>query len=289
MSVNLPQLRAFVAVIDAGGFGAAAPVLGITQSAVSHAVAALEKTVGAPVLIRGPAPRPTAVGNQVLVHARAALAAADAIGDLAAAQHNSPRGVVRIAAPPSVCQGLMPTLVAEWAERFPRVSIRVFEGEDDEVDEWLSSRTVDAAVLVDPPRSLPGTLIATDVFHALVRADHPLANEAAIDLADLEDDPLLFSGGSCEQPIKDLYRREGLHLRPTHRVRELSTLFSMVRSGLGVAVLPSLVRAMLDETLVLVPLLRTERRRLFLTGPTSEPWRSTVSALIDAIDHERTY
>ncbi|MFD1050687.1 LysR family transcriptional regulator, partial [Kibdelosporangium lantanae] len=38
MTVNLAQLRAFLAVVDEGGFSAAAPALGISQSAVSHAV-----------------------------------------------------------------------------------------------------------------------------------------------------------------------------------------------------------------------------------------------------------
>ncbi|MEU4742777.1 LysR family transcriptional regulator, partial [Actinosynnema sp. NPDC023658] len=46
MALNFAQLRAFLAVVDEGGFGTAAEALGITQSAVSHAVAALERTLG---------------------------------------------------------------------------------------------------------------------------------------------------------------------------------------------------------------------------------------------------
>ena len=66
MALNLPQLRAFLAVVDEGGFGTAAEALGVTQSAVSHAVAALERTLGHPVLLRRGTPRPTAFGAEVV-------------------------------------------------------------------------------------------------------------------------------------------------------------------------------------------------------------------------------
>jgi DNA-binding transcriptional LysR family regulator len=282
--INLAQLRAFVAVLDEGGFGTAAAELGITQSAVSHAVGALERTVGAQVVHRnGGAPAPTAFGALLLDHARAALAATEAISDLSAAQRGAPTGVVRLAAPPTVCQVLLPDLVAAWRLDFPRVTVRVFEGEDDEVDDWLGAHSVEAAVMVDPPRSLPGALLATDTFEALLPSDHPLAGEPEIDLADLEDDPLLFSGGSCERPIEDLFRHAGIRLRPTHQVRELSTLFAMVRSGMGVTIVPSLVRPILSNDLALVALRRTHRRRLVLTGAQDRPWHPAVTALVESV------
>jgi DNA-binding transcriptional LysR family regulator len=51
--INLSQLRMFVAVVDEGGFGAAAAALGVTQPAVSHGIRALERTVGGAVIDRG--------------------------------------------------------------------------------------------------------------------------------------------------------------------------------------------------------------------------------------------
>jgi DNA-binding transcriptional LysR family regulator len=282
--INLAQLRAFVAVVDEGGFGSAADALGVTQSAVSHAVAALERTAGGQVLQRtGHGNPPTVFGAGLLNHARAALAATEAIGDLAAAQHAVPRGVVRLAAPPTVCQGLLPGLIADWRAELPRVSVRIFEGEDDEVEEWLAARSVEAAVLVDPPSSTVGTLLATDTFQALLPQEHPLAGESRIDLADLADAPMLFSGGSCERPILELYRHAGLRLAPTHKVRELSTLFAMIRSGLGVTIVPSLVRPMLDDSLVLVALRETHERRLVMTGPRRHDWHPAIAALMDRV------
>ncbi|TKG66668.1 LysR family transcriptional regulator [Prauserella endophytica] len=279
MSLNLAQLRAFVAVADEGGFGAAAGALGVSQSAVSHAVAALEKAVGLPVLSRDRRPRPTAFGEDILVHARAALSAATAITTLAAEHTGSAKGTVRLAAPPSVCQGLLPALLEHWAAELPHISVQLFEGEDDEVAEWLGNGTADAAVLVDPERDT-GTVVGEDVFHAVVRRDHPLAGEAAISVADLADDPLLLSAGGCEPHVRRLFRAAGTPLRATHHVRELGTLLAMVTHGVGVSVAPGLVSALLGRELVLVPLRETVGRRLVLTGPQHQPWQPATTALV---------
>ncbi|MGP4016323.1 LysR family transcriptional regulator [Saccharopolyspora sp. 5N708] len=285
MSINIAQLRAFLAVADEGGFGAAADALQISQSAVSHAVAALEKSLGCRVLIRQGPPRPTAFGERILDHARAAITATDTIRALADQRDGRPTGTVRLAAPPTVCQGLLPDLLARWRDEFPQLRIRVFEGEDDEVADWLASATVDLAVLVDPPTDA-GVPIGEDQFHALLPRDHPLAGQHEIDIRDLDDDPFLLSCGGCERHVRDAYRQAGSRLEPTHRVRELGTLLAMVRAGVGVSVVPGLAEAMLDDRLVLVPLRQRVKRSLVLTGPRAKPWHPATTALIDTIRAE---
>jgi DNA-binding transcriptional LysR family regulator len=284
MTINLPQLRAFLAVVDEGGFSAAAPALGISQSAVSHAVAALERAVGSPVLHRSKEPQLTTLGSRMVEHARAAIAATSAITDLAAQHADKPSGTIRLAAPATVCQGLLPDLLARWRAELPAVTIRLFEGEDHEISEWLTERTVDAAVLVDPESS-SGVQIGADEFFALLRRDHPLADEKVIDIADLDDDPFLLSDGGCERHIRELYRQSGSRLRPTHRVRECGTLLAMVQAGIGVSVVPGLMAAMTGQRLVLVPLRQHMKRRLVLSGPPSGTWHPAVTALVEGLQN----
>ncbi|GAA5057780.1 DNA-binding transcriptional LysR family regulator [Thermocatellispora tengchongensis] len=281
MTMNIAQLRAFVAVLDAGGFSAAADELGITQSAVSHAVAALERTLGGPVLTRHGRPRPTPFGEEVLPHARAAVAAASAIRAVAERRDGLPSGTVRLGAPPSVCQGLIPRLMSRWKAVHPRIDVAVFEGEDDEVADWLARGTVDLAVLVDPP-SAGGVPLTRDAFHALLAADHPLAGEPEIGAADLEDDPFLLSTGGCERHVREVFRRAGVRFAPAHRIRELATLLAMVRTGVGVSMVPGLTRAMLTPGLAMVPLTERVTRRLVLTAPPTTPCHPAASALLEA-------
>lgn len=249
------------------------------QGSPERAAAALERTVGARVLHRNGVPAPTTFGQGILEHARAALAATEAIADQSAAERGAPTSVIRVAAPPTVCQGLLPELIPAWRARFPRVTARVFEGDDDEVTDWLGGHSVEAAVLVDPPHSTPGALLAADEFQLSLPAEHPLARAASVQLADVADEPLLFSGGSCERPIQDLFRQAKTRLRPTHHVCELTTLFAMVRSPMGITIVPSLVASIIGDGLALVPLRPTHQRRLVLTGPPDKPWPPAVTAL----------
>ena len=74
-SINVGQLKAFLAVLEEGGFTAAAHKLGLTQSGVSQAVAALEESLGVVLLLRNRGRvAPTAAGAAVrVVHVLAAM------------------------------------------------------------------------------------------------------------------------------------------------------------------------------------------------------------------------
>ncbi|MFZ6990505.1 LysR family transcriptional regulator [Curtobacterium sp. RRHDQ66] len=282
MNITLAQLRALVATVDRGSFTLAAATLGIGQSAVSHAVAGLEREVGGPVLRRGGAAAPTPLGERLIGHARSVLASVDALE--AVVRPGTARGTVRLAAVPTVCQGLLPRLRELWAVTLPDVDVQVYEGDDDEMPEWLEAGTVDAAVLVDP-MSVPdgAVVVARDEMAAVIRRDHPLADVAALTLDDLHEDGLVAGGGGCEHQIQRMHEIAGQPFRYAHRVREMSTMFGMIQRGEGVSVVPTLGRVMLPDDLVMVPTTPRLERTLVLSGPSSRPWHPLAKALVDAV------
>jgi DNA-binding transcriptional LysR family regulator len=191
--------------------------------------------------------------------------------------------MITIAAPPTACHGLLPGLLAAWEMDVPKVDVVILEGEDVEVAGWLEDGTADSAILVDPTEPVAGAVeIGRDVFHAVLRSDHPLAGEATVDVADLSDDPLLLSMGGCERHVRELHRRARCEFTPAHRVRQLSTLFSMVRAGLGVSLVPGLASGTEGDGLVLVPLVQSVERSLVLTGPAGRPWHPAVALMVDS-------
>ncbi|SBN64583.1 DNA-binding transcriptional regulator, LysR family [Curtobacterium sp. 9128] len=282
MNITLAQLRALVATVDRGSFTLAAATLGIGQSAVSHAVAGLEREVGGQVLRRGGAAAPTPLGERLIGHARSVLASVDALE--AVVRPGTARGTVRLAAVPTVCQGLLPRLRDLWAVTLPDVDVQVYEGDDDEMPEWLEAGTVDAAVLVDPVSVPDGAVVvARDEMAAVIRRDHPLADAAALTLDDLHEDGLVAGGGGCEHQIQRMHEIAGQPFRYAHRVREMSTMFGMIQRGEGVSVVPTLGRVMLPDDLVMVPTTPRLERTLVLSGPSSRPWHPLARALVDAV------
>ncbi|MFF4398647.1 LysR family transcriptional regulator substrate-binding protein [Streptomyces sp. NPDC001480] len=156
------------------------------------------------------------------------------------------------------------------------------EGLDEEIETWLESGTVDAALLTDPDPMPRGALrIATDTYQAVVRTDHPLAGQDTISLDDPLDDPLLATTSGCETAVKHLHALAARPYRPAQRIPEFTTLLAMVEAGLGVAIVPSLAAGMLSDTLTPVPLMPRLERHLVLTGPAGRPWHPNVTTIRD--------
>jgi DNA-binding transcriptional LysR family regulator len=284
MKFSLAQLRAFVAVVDHGGFGRAAVELRTSQPAVSHAVTTLEQLVGGPVIQRHPRAVPTVLGHKLLPHARSALSALEAMA--LTARQNQPllTGTIRLAAPATACHGLVPRWLALWRDQLPGVTVRIFEADQDEMSRWLYDDVVDAAVLVDPHTLPPGGVtVARDAFEAVVRKDHPYAAQPYIDIRDLLDDPVIVSASGCYPQVMEICRLGRSDFEPVHRVRELGALVGMVAVNIGVTVMPSLARTLLTPELTMVALHPVFVRTLVFTGPDNRPWHPAVTALRDLL------
>ncbi|MHA7304063.1 LysR family transcriptional regulator [Arthrobacter sp. TMN-49] len=283
MPVTIRQLEVFVAVLEHGGFGAAADHLAMSQSAVSHALSALEQFTGAPLVQRVPAIAPTPLGDSILTHARSVLASVRSLGATVDLHHqHAATGTVNLGAGATASHRLVPELLGKWRTELPGLDIRLFEGGDDELVHWLATGAVDAAIVVaENPLPPHAAVLARDDFRAVLRADHPLAAVDLIRLNELLEDPLLSSTAGCEHQIMDLHTLAGTSYAPTQRVHETSTLLGMVEAGLGVAIMPSLAHTMLGENLVTVELAPRLERTLIFTGPSARPWHPGVERMRD--------
>src|SRR3954463_12192752 len=128
MNVSLRQLRAFLAVARLGSFTRAAALLHLTQPALTVQIRQLEQVLGVRLLDRTTrSAEPTRVGEE-LAHALGPLLAdLDAglagVRDLAARR----RGLVRLAALPSVASTLLPTAIARLQARNPGIRVQMRE------------------------------------------------------------------------------------------------------------------------------------------------------------------
>lgn len=295
--MNLAQLRALVAVADEGSFTAAADSLRVSQSAVSHTLAALERELALPLVVRSRSGSTlTAHGQMALGHAREALRRVERIAQDAAAAAGRHRGQVRVAAFPSAAQ-LMPPLIAAFNRCLPNVAVLLLEGSDSEVQAWLADHVIDLAVvatLCEPDGSTDGlkgpptgALLAIDRFVAVLDREHALAGQAAVLLADLEDDPFLLSDGGCEPLLRLLYDSAGVALRPARRIRDPATLLAMVQQQLGVTIVPELTLPRVHD-LAVIPLAPAAHRALHLI-PTDRRDLSAAGNVLLNLARERPH
>jgi LysR family transcriptional regulator, hydrogen peroxide-inducible genes activator len=127
-NLELRQLRAFAALVDRGSFKGAAQALGVAQSTVSEALAALERELGASVVLRRRGSHGlhlTAAGDALLPHARAVLAAAEAARSAVAEAEAAAHTTVAIVANESISTYVLPLVLPRLRERWPRARFPV--------------------------------------------------------------------------------------------------------------------------------------------------------------------
>lgn len=262
--MNLAQLRALTAIAEAGSVTGGAAALGLTQSAVSHALTSLETELGLRlVLLDRTGSVLTDLGARLLPHATETLRHINLLADEAAGLAGIQQGRLRIGVMPSACQ-LLPPLLSPFTRQHPAVQVVLLEGSDLEVSAWIDQRTVELGVVTGPRPELDTVPLAHDEMLAVLPTQHPLAGQAEMCLAELADDPFLLSTGGCEPLIRQLYEQQGLPLTPAHRIRDMTTLLAMVREELGVSVVPQLALARSLAGITALPLRPRAPRELLL-------------------------
>ncbi|PSB67302.1 LysR family transcriptional regulator, partial [filamentous cyanobacterium CCP1] len=129
--MKLSQLRILVAVAEHENFSEAALQLQMSQSAVSHAIAALEDHLGVILFLRGRhGARLTPVGERILVRAREMVHLADEIEKEADLTRGLEGGQVRIASFRSVATHVLPSVIAKFHQQFPAIVVSLTEHED---------------------------------------------------------------------------------------------------------------------------------------------------------------
>jgi DNA-binding transcriptional LysR family regulator len=238
--MNFAQLYCFVALSDTGSFTETAHMTHLTQSAVSHSLAALERELGVTLLERNNrgVVALTGIGRALLPHARALLAQAEAIEQGARAARGLVKGNLRLGSIPPVASPLLAGVLAHFHQHYPDIDVVLFEGSFEEVEEWLGSNVIDVGFVHHPAKGLESTYLATDELHVFVANEHRLHGRTSVTIEDLRDESWIARPTGCD--LSTIFEHLGEKHRPPVRFQasEGSTILAMVREGLGITILP---------------------------------------------------
>lgn len=242
---TLVQLRAFAAVCEMRHFGRAAERLGIGQSTLSQALAALEATVGAQLVERSTRHVVvTPAGRGLLPHARAAVEAAAAFAQAADGLGGPLSGSLRLGLIPTVAPYLLPALLATAVREAPQLELAVHERQTAALLAGLRTGEVDAAVLALAldERDLRELPLYDEEFHVLVPRGHAWAGRSDLDPDAVgEAGLLLLEPGHClrDQTLALCGGRAAARGGARANAISLPTIVQLVAGGLGVTVVPA--------------------------------------------------
>lgn len=249
--MTFTQLEIFVVVAELGSFTAAGQRLGITQSAVSHALKQLETEWGVTLLSRGSTRiEVTEVGKSLLVRVLELLGVSEAIRQEVDAVRGLHRGVLRIGSFGTTSSlQLLPQILERFERSYPGIDVFVDEGEDDDVGRWLIERRVDVGFVVLPDERFDTSALVEDEFVVLIPAAHPLAAKKAVSLSEVSALPFIMTLAGSAGAIKDLFAQARLHPRVKQRYTQIITIIKMVENGSGLSIVADL--AVPDEIMAL--------------------------------------
>jgi DNA-binding transcriptional LysR family regulator len=224
----------------------------MSQSAVSHAIAALENHLGIVLFFRGRhGAYLTPVGERIVAHARILINRADAIEKEAQQAKGLQSGQVRIASFRSIATHILPSVIARFHQRFPAIAVHLTEHDDyPQVEQALREERADIGFTFMPSSDdLEAWEVLRDEFVALFPSTFK-PRSSQITWEELITQPFIMPPVDyvMMRRVYDHIKEFGYTLNVAYEVGTDATIVSLVAQGLGVAILPRLAAEPIPPT-----------------------------------------
>ena len=258
-ALDVAALRLLQAIAEHGTLTAAAVALGSSQPAVSQHVRRLERRLGLALLDRsGPRVRLTEAGQALARHGAGLNAAVRAAGAEVAALAGLQSGLVRLLAFPSSSATLLPRALAALRAEHPGLTVTFAEAEPPASLAALRDGSCDLALAFAYPgvalgrgeddlSGLVSRHLLDDPTLVALPSGHRLADAPGLDLADLADETWIAGCPRCRGHLLSAAADRGFAPDVAYATDDYVAVLGLVAAGLGVALLPGLVRPIAER------------------------------------------
>lgn len=245
MEVDLRALKAFLTVVEAGGFTAAARAQGISQPALSRTIKQLEAALDVRLFDRDTRNLAlTEIGRELQVTATRLISDFDdslgRISDLSRGE----LGTVVVASVPTLAAALVPPAIASFLKTREGVTVHVQDAFAEPSIQAVLNGSADLALTVRPPdhTELKYHHLFSDRFVAVGSRNSGLERWQRVDWSILATRPFIaFHRGTSVRMLTDAALAEaGIRIKPRYECGELATVGGMLAAGLGITALPEL-------------------------------------------------
>lgn len=244
MNFTLRQLELFAALPDHPTLASAASSLHISESALSHSITELERSVGEQLCVRRKARglTLTPAGQFFATRARQLLKDADGLVSELSNKRGQLKGPVKVGCYTGLATNVLPPVMEGFPVEHPHVTIGVNVGADDDLLPALHNGQLDVAIVYDmllPPGLHQQVIYETEVM-AILPEQHRLAGEEAVCLADLAPEPLIMLESTPSTAnTHRIFREAGLAPNLLAAVPIIELVRALVGRGLGYSLLMS--------------------------------------------------
>lgn len=249
--MELRHLRYFAAVSETCHFGQAAASLHVAQPALSYAIRQLESELDVTLLNRTTRQvAPTPAGEYFKAAADRILADLDGAVERVRRIGAGRSGVVRLGLTGIIAFSHLPRIARAVRQALPGIELDITSDLLTPMQcQALAAEQIDVGVLRPPlvGEGLESRTIDAESLVLVVAADHRLAEEPVISVADLRSEPFVMYD-SRDSAVNDAAvracRQAGFAPNRAHEASGTPVLLALVAAGLGVALLPSSVRTL---------------------------------------------
>ena len=253
------RIRVFRSVMASGSIQAAADNLGYTPSAISQQISALQKETGLTLFEReGRGLSPTAAARSLVANTNDLMGELSRLDRVVEDLREGRSGLLTIGYFASAGAEWMPTLARRLTTEMPDLTLELVLTELPE----YAGATLDLDIVIDTPgaqdpagsRRVP---LAVDPYVVILPADHPLAGEDEVNLAQLASDTWIRNDlphTTCSRIFAAACESAGFLPRFAVQAQDHITAIAFVKAGVGITAVPQLAARIIPPEVRVLPL-----------------------------------
>lgn len=287
MEANLQKYQAFVKTIEYGSFTKAAEILNYSQSGISRMIGDLEKDFGLILLERGRSGVwLTSEGKTLLPFIKSLCREYDNLQTQIDGLSGMETGLIRIATFSSIATHWIPNIITKFQQDYPCIDYELLMGNYEEIEEWVLEGRADCGFLPLPVSSpLESISLAKDELMAILPENHPLACLDRFPVGALCSDPFILAKTGRRVDAAQIFSKHGLTPKIRCSTFDDYAIMSMVESGLGISILPSLILKRSPYRIVAKPLEVPAYRELALVLRSKKTAALAVKRFLDYLKY----
>lgn len=239
---TLKQLELLLALVQSDGISSAGAKLGLSPSATSHALRALESALGASLIDRSAPGAPlTHSGEQILPLVKEVFASLQLMKSIARSDAELKTGQLLIGSfGASGTLKALPPVLKTFRRKHPGVDVHIIEQPEEQTSLDLMEHRIELAVVPLPKLELETQTLAMDELIAILPEGHVLARHDVVQLAQLMEYPFLLTRAGSKPLIYRLLLKHDIKPRIAHELHQITSILQYVAEGHGVSILARL-------------------------------------------------